>query len=284
MIDLHTHSSASDGSLAPSRLMALAAERGLSAIALTDHDTLAGIPEAAAEAAALGLRLVRGVEIEVDFSPGEFHLLGLDLPESVPELEKALDGLALKREERNRAILDELAAAGYPVSYDELLAQAGSAMIGRPHIAALLASKRIIRTRQQAFDRFIGKGRPFYRPKAAIQLEEAVELIHASGGLAIVAHPMSLFVSWKHLKELFPAWKEIGLDGIEAWHPTARRSECVRLEAMARDLGFRVTAGSDFHGDLRPERRLGMYAPGMPIQDSYLHALERHPGIPEGDS
>ncbi len=275
MIDLHSHSTASDGTLPPERLVALASERRLSALALTDHDTVAGLDEAEAAAAAAGIRFIRGVELEVDFNPGEFHLLGLDFPREAPGLAEALVDVAKKRETRNRTIVERLGAAGHPLSYDELLESAGSSMVGRPHIAELLVRKRVVRTRQQAFDRFLGKGKPFWEPKAAITLEEGVALVHRAGGLAVVAHPMSLFVSWKRLRELFPQWKEVGVDGIEAWHPTARKAECERLEALALEHGFRVTAGSDFHGAIRPDRKLGITAGNKEIADRFLAALDR---------
>jgi 3',5'-nucleoside bisphosphate phosphatase len=275
VIDLHAHSNASDGSLSPGELVALARKRGLSALALTDHDTVAGLGEAESAARDAGIRLIRGVEIEVEFNPGEFHLLGLDFPSPAPGLAEILAVIARKRETRNRTIVERLSAAGHELRYEELLETAGSSMVGRPHIAELLVRKRIARTRQQAFDRFLGKGKPFWEPKAAITLEEGVDLVHKAGGLAFVAHPMSLFVSWKRLRELFPAWKEIGVDGIEAWHPTARKAECERLEDLSKLHGFRVSAGSDFHGAIRPDRKLGLTAGNKEIDDRFLAAIER---------
>jgi 3',5'-nucleoside bisphosphate phosphatase len=275
VIDFYAHSKTSDSNLSPKELVALARKRGLSALALTDHDTVADLTEAESAAREAGIRLIRGVELEVEFNPGEFHILGLDFPAPAPGLAEILGVIAKKRETRNRTIVERLSAAGHELRYEELLEAAGSSMVGRPHIAELLVRKRIARTRQQAFDRFIGKGKPFWEPKAAITLEEGVDLIHAAGGLAFVAHPMSLFVSWKRLRELFPEWKGIGVDGIEAWHPTARKAECERLEALAKDHGFRVSAGSDFHGAIRPDRKLGITAGNREIDDRFLAALER---------
>jgi predicted metal-dependent phosphoesterase TrpH len=275
LIDLHTHSTASDGSLSPADLVALAAKRGLKALALTDHDTVSGLAEAEAAALEAGIRLVRGVEIEVEWQPGEFHLLGLDLPKAAPGLDAALGFLARKREERNRSIIERMAAAGMDVAWEELAAISNSAMIGRPHIAQLLVKKRIVKNRQQAFDLYLGKGKAFYESKAAMNLYEGIDLIHKAGGLAFVAHPLSLFVSWTRLSLLFPEWKEAGADGIEAWHPTARRNECARLERMAVEQGFRVSAGSDFHGEPRPERKLGLTAGDIRIEDRFLSALDR---------
>lgn len=270
MIDLHSHSTASDGSYSPSALVGLALERGLSALALTDHDTVAGIPEAEAAAAGTSLRLVRGVEIEIAFSPGEFHLLGLRLERLGGELAEVLGRLGRSREERNELILARLRGAGFQATMDELKEQSGNGALGRPHIAALLVAKKAVRTRQEAFDKYLAKGRPFYEPKGCLELAEGMRIVKESGGLAIVAHPLSLFVSWGRLGSLMDEWKELGIDGIEAYHPTAKISHCRRVERMARERGFRVTAGSDFHGAVRPERKLGRTAGNLVIGDEYL--------------
>jgi 3',5'-nucleoside bisphosphate phosphatase len=307
MIDLHSHSTASDGSLSPSALVAMARERGLTALALTDHDTVWGIPEAEAaaamplavrladggEAAAQPIRFIRGVEIEIAFEPGEFHLLGLDLeplfessgapagakplasnPGAAPLL-VALERLGRARDERNRRILGHILDAGIPVTMAEINAAAGGSRPGRPHIAAVLVAHHAAKNRQDAFSRFLAKGRPFYEPKDCLPLEEAIALVKAAGGLAIVAHPLSLFVSWTRLTGLMDEWKEIGIDGIEAYHPVAKLGQCRRLERMARERGFRVTAGSDYHGAARPERRLGKTSGNITIEDSYLAELDR---------
>lgn len=274
MIDLHTHSTASDGSLSPGALLRLAAERRLTAIALTDHDTIAGLPEARAAAEAAGIRLLRGVEIEVDFKPGEFHLLGLCIGDAASELEEELGALAAGRLERNRKIIELMRSDGMAVDWDELSEHSRATLIGRPHIAAYLVEKKIVKTRQLAFDRYIGKGKPYYFPKASLPLEKAIGLIRRSGGLAVVAHPLSLFVSWTRLRSLFPEWKAMGIDGIEAWHPAARRGECGKLEVLALQHGFFVTAGSDFHGEPRPERKLGITAGDRRIEEGFLAGID----------
>jgi hypothetical protein len=147
--------------------------------------------------------------------------------------------------------------------------------IGRPHIASLLVKRGVAKDRQDAFDRFLAKGRPFYEAKDCLELAEAVRLVHDAGGLAIAAHPRSLFISWGRLEKLMDEWKEIGIDGVEAWHPTAKPGECRRLERLGRARGFRITAGSDFHGAARPDRKLGRTAGRLAIGDEYLEALSR---------
>jgi len=275
VIDLHTHSRASDGSLAPAALVELALSRGLSALALTDHDTISGLPEAEARAAGTALRFIRGVEIEIAFEPGEFHLLGLALERTDGELAAAVEGLGRARESRNARILGNIRGAGIDASMEELRELAGPGGIGRPHIASLLVQRRAVKTRQEAFDRFIGKGKPWYEPKESLELATAIRLIKEAGGLAVAAHPLSLFVSWGRLELIMDEWKEMGIDGIEAYHPTAKISHCRRLDRMARERGFRVTAGSDYHGDLRPDRKLGKTAGNLTIGDEYLAELDK---------
>jgi predicted metal-dependent phosphoesterase TrpH len=274
MIDLHTHSTASDGSCTPSGLVGLAAERGLKAFALTDHDTLSGLDEAADAAAEIpGLRFIRGIEIEISFEPGEFHLLGLGIEKMDGGLAEAAVRLSRARVERNKRILERARAAGVDMTMDELRDEAGGGAAGRPHIASLLVARRAVRTRQEAFDKYLGKGRPWYEPKSCLDLSEAVRLVKEAGALAIVAHPLSLFVSWGRLAALMDEWKELGIDGIEAYHPAAKIGQCRRLERMARERAFLVSAGSDFHGSLRPERRLGRTAGNLEIDDRYLDEL-----------
>jgi hypothetical protein len=275
MIDLHSHSTASDGAWTPEQLVAKAAAGGLQALALTDHDSLAGLAEAQQAAGRLGLRFVPGVEIEIAFGPGEFHLLGLDLLETDGPITAVVRTLAASREERNLQVFSLLREAGMDVHYQTLLDISGTGMIGRPHIADLLVRKRLVKSRQEAFDRYLAKGRPFFVQKVCMELPQAVAAIKAAGGLAIVAHPMSLFVSWSRLRTLMAEWVAIGIDGIEAWHPTARVVDCQRLEAMGGEFGLRITAGSDYHGPSRPERRLGYTAGDRPIDDRYLEALKR---------
>lgn len=276
MIDLHTHSSASDGGLSPTALIALAAESGLGAIALTDHDTLAGLAEAKSAAEAHGIRFIGGVEIEIAWEPGECHLLGLGLGSPSEGLVQALVGLAASRHERNLLMLGLMKEAGMEASWEELASHSAGKVVGRPHFAALMVARKFAKNTEQAFNRFLGKGRSMYLPKAGLEFSRAVSLIKESGGVAVLAHPLSLYVSWGRLPGILAEWKELGLDGIEAWHPIARVRSCERLEALGRSLGYLVTAGSDFHGGARLERRLGFTAGGKKIDESYLEGIPAH--------
>jgi 3',5'-nucleoside bisphosphate phosphatase len=284
MIDLHTHSTASDGSFTPSDLIGEAKKRGLSAIALTDHDTTGGLEEAARAARENGMRFIPGVELEIAWNrDGEFHLLGLGLGELKDEFTRVMEELRRRREERNLEIVDRMNKAGIEVSYSEITSRtvrseaAGSEpsghSIGRPHFAAYLAEKKIVKNRKQAFSRYLGKGKPFYIPKVGVEFELALKIIHESGGIAVLAHPMSLYIAWGKLPELIKSLKEKGLDGIEAWHPSAKVSSCKRLEEQGRKLGLYITAGSDFHGEARKDRKLGFTAGGKKISESLLEDI-----------
>jgi predicted metal-dependent phosphoesterase TrpH len=281
VIDLHTHSTASDGSLSPAALIRAAREQGLSAIALTDHDTIGGLEEAAEEAKRQNIRFIPGIEFEIscgkdDMSivpPGEFHLLGLGIARPTPAFLDAVDYLARSRESRNRKILEKLEELDIKVDYDELAAFAGGGSVGRPHIADILVRRKIVKNRDQAFSLFLGKGRPFYFPKEGLRFAQALSLVKESGALAVLAHPLSLYVAWGRLPALVQELAAQGLDGIEAWHPTARPRACKRLEALGRELGLRITWGSDFHGESRSDRKLGFSADGRKIDEAVLSAI-----------
>ena len=310
MIDLHTHSSASDGSLGPGTLIEEAVKRKISSLALTDHDTITGLPEAEKAALERGIHFIPGVEFEIiwkqekravpetpeikDLSrrkktsvlnapAGEFHLLGLGIRQPSPGLKEAIEDMTRRRQGRNLEIVEKMNQAGIDVSYDEIKAlaysnaeEADRASIGRPHFADYLVKKKIVRNRDQAFMRFLGKGKPFYAPKVGLEFEQAVKLIKESGGIAILAHPMSLYTAWGRLPALIKNLKERGLDGLEAWHPATKVSSCKRLEELGKKLDLYITAGSDFHGAVRPDRKLGITAGGKKIDESYLEAI---PGL-----
>jgi predicted metal-dependent phosphoesterase TrpH len=263
----------------------LAASQGLSAIALTDHDTVGGLAEAADEAARAGIRFIRGVELEIEWDfapeggdappqkrPSEFHLLGLGLKSPSRGFLELTAELQRERERRNLLIVERMREAGIAADYGEL-ALFARGCVGRPHFAQYLVRLGAASSVQQAFERFLGNGKPFYIRKAGANFDRAAAAIHESGGIAAVAHPLTFNVSMNRLRQLLAVLKERGLDGIEAWHPVATRAACRYFAYLARKLGLRVTAGSDFHGEKRPGRRLGHTAGGKPIDDSFLDAL-----------
>jgi predicted metal-dependent phosphoesterase TrpH len=273
MIDLHTHSTRSDGSLTPSELMDLAADRGLTAIALTDHDTLSGIPEAERRAKERSLRFIPGVEIEIEASQGEFHLLGLGLNGRRESLTLSLEAIRQGRRERNLRIMERLSSAGYEVTMREVEALARGDIVSRAHFARLLVSKGIVSSITKAFSRFLGKGQPFYEPRRCLTLKEAVGLIREAGGISVIAHPLSLDLRGPALRTFLGFCRDMGVSGLEAYHPNNAPKDCRKLECLGRQLGYAITGGSDFHGENIPERRLGYTSGGMEIPDAYLEAM-----------
>ena len=281
MIDLHTHSTASDGSLAPGELVEAAAKAGVTALALTDHDTLAGLDEAREAAEACGIHFIPGVELDITWEaesgtftpPGEFHLLGLGIRRPGQAFFRALEELAKNRELRNREILTRLAETGVRAEYEELREIAGGPIIGRPHIAALLIRRRLVKNSEQAFSRYLAKGRPLYVPKQGLRFRDAITLVRDAGGVPVLAHPLSLFVAWGRLPGLITRLVQEGLAGLEAWHPTAKPRASRRLELLGETLGIYVTEGSDFHDPARPKRRLGYSSPGRKIDEAVLDRI-----------
>jgi predicted metal-dependent phosphoesterase TrpH len=273
MVDLHSHSTCSDGSLSPGALVARAAGLGLSALALTDHDTLSGLPEAAEAARAAGLRFIPGVEIEISFSVGEFHLLGLGLRDCPAGLETRLKYIQAERCQRNREIIRKMTEDGLPVSLGEVTALSGGQIVSRLHFAQVLVSRGLCKSIETAFARFLTPGQPYFAEKKALALAEAADLIHTAGGKAVLAHPHTLRLGWAALEKRLAQFKEEGLDGLEAWHSNATLRECRRLEKLAAKMGLLVTAGSDFHGDSMRGRRLGRSCEGLPIEDRFAEAI-----------
>ena len=197
MIDLHSHSTASDGTSTPRDLLFEARDAGLTALALTDHDTLDGLAEASDTAEELGIRFIPGIELEIEHRPGEFHLLGLGLKDwEYSNLSKFLREIRHNRNERNAQMVELIQNDGIDISEDDLKQAAGGRIIARPHFARVLVEKKVAKSIKHAFDRFLAAGQKFYIPKKVITLEEGITLIHQAGGKAVIAHPLSLYLSW----------------------------------------------------------------------------------------
>ena len=280
MIDLHSHSSASDGTLSPAASAAYAADHNVTVWALTDHDTVAGLHDAAVVCKERGITFVPGIELTVDWPTGEFHLLGLGLERCSAELGAVIDDLRQSRSERNEHIIQKMAEAGVHTTQEALMAHFGVQQLGRPHFADYLVHAGVVKRRQDAFDRFLGQGRPWFVHHRGANLEQAIAAIRASGGVPVLAHPLSLYVSWGKIEDVLAGIVARGVEGLEAWHPGARVGEAVRLEAIARKLGCIVTGGSDFHGEgVRADRRLGKTCGGKKIEER-LWTEELRPRLP----
>lgn len=271
MIDLHVHTTASDGQYTPTEIINKAIEKNIKAIAITDHDTVAGIEEAKIAAKDKEITLVPGIELNINGSPGEFHLLGLGLKDTSSSMKTVLENVIKNRNIRNENIIQKMKDDGISISLDEFYTEFQNAIIGRPHFAAMLVKKGIVKTRQQAFDQYLARGKKWYCERIGTNLDEAIVAITDSGGIPVLAHPMSLYLSWGKMPEMFQQYFEQGIQGIEAYHPGARVTECLRLEELGRKLGFFITAGSDFHGEkIRTDRRLGHTCGSKKIDDKYF--------------
>jgi predicted metal-dependent phosphoesterase TrpH len=258
-IDLHTHSSVSDGTDAPAELVAKAREAGLDVVGLTDHDTFDGLDEAVAAGERLGVEVVRGMELSCSRHGSSVHVLAYGADPASPALAAEMALVRDGRLGRLAGVLAKLAALGVPVSEAEVMAQVGdSPSVGRPHIADALIQSGHVHDRQEAFDRFLADGGPAHVPRYTIELERGIHLIHQAGGLAVIAHP------WGRGREhLLPPnalrilADEHGLDGIEVDHqdhdPETRR----RLRALADSLGLLPTGSSDYHGTGKLDHDLG---------------------------
>ena len=270
MIDLHVHTTASDGQYRPAQIMQKAADLGINTIAITDHDTVAGLEEGRAEAEKLGINFVPGIEMNINGSRGEFHLLGLGLERISTSLQTAIDNLQKNRVIRNEEMIAKMRADGVDITIEELYSHFPDTVIGRPHIAAMLVEKGLVRKRQQAFDKYLAKGRPWYCERVGTNLDEAIVAIRESGGIPVIAHPMSLYLSWGKLPAALQDVYERGVMGLEAFHPGARMTDCLRLEECARKIGYFITAASDFHGEkVRADRKLGHTCNNKVIEDKF---------------
>ena len=275
MIDLHVHTTASDGQYTPTQIIEKASDKNIGVIAVTDHDTVAGIQEGAAAAKEHGITFVPGVELNISYPTGEFHLLGLGFKHISPSLTEILDNLVKNRELRNVQIIEKMREAGVDITLDEMRTDFPDTVLGRPHFAAELVKKKVVKTRQQAFDRFLAKGRPWYVARVGSNLDEAIVAIKESGGVPVIAHPMSLYLSWGKLPDALQNFYERGVMGLEAFHPGARVTECLRLEELAQKIGYFVTAGSDFHGEkIRGDRKLGYTCGGRKIEDEVWEKIK----------
>jgi predicted metal-dependent phosphoesterase TrpH len=243
-VDLHVHTTASDGERAPRDVVARAAAAGLAAIAITDHDTIAGVAEAEAAGASLGVRVVAGCEFSVDAGWGEMHLLGYFLPADSAELRDFLVGARADRERRSREMVQKLVAAGVRIDHDQVLAAAGGGSVGRPHVARALVDAGAVRTLDEAFDRYLGRGRAAYVDKRLPSFRDVTALVHRLGGVVSAAH-LKDRGNRGNLERLRAA----GLDAVETRHPSHDPDTRARLTELVLKLQLGRSGGSDWHGE-----------------------------------
>ena len=276
MIDLHTHSTVSDGSDRPERLPELAARAGCSAMAITDHDRLDGIAAAEARAREVGIELIPGCEVSCAGSPGSIHVLVYFVEPGEGPLQEELERLQRDRAERNRLLLARLAELGIGVSEEDLWSETGKdglSEVGRPHVAAVLVRKGVVRSIPEAFDQLLAKGRPAYVSKARLGPLDVARLARASGAAVVLAHPLSLGLPEGELASTVAELAEGGFAGLEAYYGRYNPEERARLVALATASGLVATGGSDYHGAYKPDLSVGVGQGDLEVPDRALEQL-----------
>jgi 3',5'-nucleoside bisphosphate phosphatase len=274
-VDLHVHSTASDGTEQPADLVASAVRARLGAIALTDHDTLQGLDAARTAADALGIRLIPGVELSCDWDGGAMHLVVLFLEPGNGPLQDHLTVLREARDVRNTRIVERLVGMGIEITIDEVLAEAGGGSVGRPHLAAVLVRKDVVPDIPTAFDRYLAAGRPAYVGRERLTPVEAISLARESGGVPVLAHPLTLGIDLDgELRTTFQRLAEIGLVGVEVEYSTYLPEERIRLRRLATAAGLLPSGGTDYHGAYKPDILLGVGKGDLAVAGSILDDLE----------
>ena len=258
-VDLHCHSTASDGTFSPTDVARLAHECNLSGLALTDHDTIAGVEEAAAEAARLGIDFLPGIEISADFpQPATMHILGYGVDPKSPVLADMTRRLIEGRDNRNPRIIKKLNDLGISITMDEVEREAGGKVIGRPHIAAILIRKGYVSSMKEAFNKYLAPGGLAYFDKERLSPREALEMIRQSGGVSVLAHPIQLRpLNDGELERIVKDLKDLGLLGLEVIHSDHGPNLVEKYTKLADRFGLLKTGGSDFHGANKKDIQLG---------------------------
>jgi len=275
MIDLHLHTDASDGSLRPSVVVKLAIEEGLEAIGITDHDSVDGTREFLKHCRAGGIEGVSGIEIGVKSDSGPMHLLGYFVDPKSTGLRSLIDRVRSYRVVRAEKVVEKLNGAGVDLNIGDIQREAGDSPPGRPHIAMALRNGGFVPSVEEAFSRFLGEGKEAYVERYKPSFDEGIAVISGSGGLPVLAHPVSLGLGRIELFELLKNLVDRGLGGIEVYHPTQGEDLRKDLAEMAGKLSILITGGSDFHGEVRPDWRIGVGLGDISIPYDVLDKMKK---------
>ncbi len=275
-VDLHTHSGCSDGSLTPTELVEEAKRVGVSALALTDHDSVRGIEEILKAGEECGLEIIPGVELSTEYGPEEVHVVGLFIDPENEALLAQLQAFRDNRDNRNLKMIDRLRDSGFDISAEEIYKRNPGAVIARPHIARYLVETGQAADVQSVFDDYIARGKPCYVERYKITPVEAVKLIHDAGGLAVLAHPCLYKFNREELKQLVSEMKEAGLDGIEALYARNQGSDESDFMQIAEDFDLLLSGGSDFHGASKPDIHIGTGRGDLCIPYSVLEKIKEY--------
>lgn len=273
-IDLHLHTTFSDGSLPPTEVLHLAHKAGVTALAVTDHDIVDGLPEAMAAGAHLGIEVIPGVEISSRFEDTELHILGYFMDWRDPVFNRRLAQLRGFRHVRNPLIVEKLNGLGLDITYEEVRELAGTESVGRPHIARVLMQKGYVQSAKEAFDRYLADGKPAHVPRQLPEPAEAIAWILEAKGLPVLAHPTWIRATEDGLLKLCQDLKAAGLKGIEVHYSTHKRAQTAAYLNIAQRLDLLVTGGSDFHGVTKPDIEVGVGRGGLKVPDRLLAPLK----------
>jgi hypothetical protein len=261
-IDLHVHTTASDGLLDPPALVQALQEAGIQVVGVADHDTVDGIAATLAAAGAAGIQCVPGIEVSAYWGAVEFHILGYYVDPGDAALIAFLQGTQDARHRRMRAMVSRLWAMGIPIPEAEVFAAASNGNVGRPHLARVLRAHGVVESLDEAFDRYLGTGRPAYVPRPDVTVAQAIAVIHGAGGLAFVAHP-----GLQNRDDAFPDLVAAGLDGIEVYHPKHTYGLVSRYRRLAARHRLLISGGSDFHGVPHGDHASMLGRPCLPEPD-----------------
>ncbi len=278
-LDLHLHSTHSDGSQPPAEIIAMAHKADVRALAITDHDILTGLPDAVEAARPLGIDVIPGVEISSRFDDDELHILGYYFDPADPTLLARLETLRESRHRRNPLIVERLRDLGVSLTYDEVRELAGTDAVGRPHIARLLMEKGHVKTAKEAFDRYLARGKAAYVARELPEPTEAIRWIRDAGGVAVLAHPLWVKRTGEALRKLCEKLKEAGLGGIEVHYSTHTPQQTSDFLNLARHLDLLVTGGSDYHGLTKPDIEVGTGRGNLTVPDKLLEPLKNAAAI-----
>lgn len=274
MIDLHMHSIYSDGTNTPEELVKMAEERGLKAIALTDHDTVGGVVPLLAAGADSPVETVPGIELSAECARGTMHILGYFIDHTCEVLLEKINTVREGREERNKEILKKLNKLGYRLMWSDVEEQTGADVVGRPHFAQALVERKLVKNKKAAFDLLLAKGRPAYAERYRYTARECIELINQAGGVSVLAHPATIYLPEDQLKGLVKGLAVYGLGGIEAYYAEHHPENMIRFKSWADEMGLVCTGGTDFHGGNTPDLKLGSGFGQLHVPDEALDQLK----------
>lgn len=284
MIDLHSHTNKSDGTLTPTQIVDLATEKGITILAITDHDTIEGIQEAIDRArdinsdpslTAKAPRIIPGIEFSTEWNGRDVHVVGLSIDHNNKEFVAKLDAFLDSREGRNRKMADKLKEVGIGISYDGLCKMFPDCVLTRAHFAKYLYEYGYVKSTHEAFERYLGPDAPCYVPREKITPVQAVKMTLEAGGIPVLAHPMIYKFGDEKLRELITMMKEAGLVGIEAMYSTHSEEDEKYVRDLAADMGLLISGGSDFHGNNKPGIELGTGCGNLNIPDEVWFELEK---------